>query len=268
MRSYSIAGIRIDDLTTDEVLEHVRRFMQEGGLHRLVTPNVDLLLHALEDDRYREVLNTAALSIPDGMQLIRGARILGVKLRENVTGRLLVKPLCHLAAREGWRVYILASANGIAPVAAQILMREIPGLQIVGARSPSFSFFRDRAEIESVLQDIAESRPDLLFVGLGSPRGEQWIFDYAGRLPAKVAIGVGYAFDVIAGKIKECPRWMTRHGIEWAYRLAKEPKRLWRRYLIRDPQFFVHVLRQKFSGQSTTWPPDVSAHRHHDNAER
>lgn len=264
-KAFAIAGVRIDDVTTSDVLACVEQFVQAGGLHRLVTPNVDLVLHARADERYRRVLNSSALSIPDGMGLLRGARLLGVKFRENVTGRLLVRPLCELAAKKGWKIYILASANGIAPIAAAKLVQDYPGLQIVGARSPSFSFFRDPSEIEDVLRDINAQAPDLLFVGLGSPRGEQWIFDYADRLPVKVAIGVGYAFDVIAGKIRECPRWMTRHGVEWAYRLAKEPKRLWRRYLVRDPQFFIHVLRQRFSGQTTAWSADVPAHcNHHD----
>lgn len=255
VRSYNITGVKIDDLTQAEVLQAVEAFMAEGGLHRLVTPNIDHLLHAHEDESYRTIVNTAALSIPDGMWLIYAARFLGVRLRENVTGRLLVRPLCELCARKGWKVYILASAAGIAPIAAKRLVRDYPGLQIVAARSPSFQFIKNPEEIDEVLSEMDRLAPDLLFVGLGAPKSERWVYNYRDQLPVKVAIGVGYAFDVIAGKIQEAPRWMTRIGFEWLFRLKNEPKRLWRRYLIRDPKAFRLILRQKLRGISTDWPP-------------
>jgi N-acetylglucosaminyldiphosphoundecaprenol N-acetyl-beta-D-mannosaminyltransferase len=257
LRSYNIAGVRVDDLTRDLALTYVESFMSGTTLHRLVTPNADFVIHAHEDETFRHILNTSSLCIPDGMGIMRGARMLGVKIKENVTGRLLVRPLCELAAKRGWKVYILASAPGIAPIAAEKLMRDYPGLQIVGARGPSFQFVKDPAEIEDVLAEMERVQPDLLFLGIGAPKSERWIYDYRDRIPAKVAIGVGYAFDIIAGKIAECPGWITRIGFEWLYRTLKEPKRLWKRYFVRDPRFFVMVIKQRFSGPGVHWKADA-----------
>jgi len=253
LKSYNIAGVRIDDLTSEETLAAVEVFIAEGGLHRLVTPNVELIMIARQDEAYRQILNTAALSIPDGMWLKNGARLLGVRLRENVTGRLLVRPLCQLCAKKSWKVYVLASAPGIAPIAAERLMKDYPGLEIVKARSPSFQFVQSNDEIEDVVSEMNSLAPDVLFVGLGSPKGERWIYDYRDRLPVKIAIGVGYAFDVIAGKTPEPPGWMARLGFEWLFRLLNDPKRLWRRYLVRDPKFFYLLMRQKLKGISSDW---------------
>jgi N-acetylglucosaminyldiphosphoundecaprenol N-acetyl-beta-D-mannosaminyltransferase len=253
LTSYNIAGVRVDDLTRDLALRYIECFMTGQTLHRMVTPNADFVIHASEDESFRTILNTASLCIPDGMGIMRGAQMLGVKLKENVTGRLLVRPLCELAARRGWKVYILASAPGIAPIAAAQLMRDYPGLQIVGARGPSFQFVNDPAEIEDVLSEMNRVKPDLLFLGIGAPKSERWIYDYRDRIPAKAAIGVGYAFDIIAGKIAECPAWMTRIGMEWFYRTLREPRRLWKRYFVRDPRFFYMVIKQRFSGSTVRW---------------
>ncbi len=254
VRSYNITGVRIDDLTRDDVLRAAETFVADGKLHRLVTPNIALILHAHDDEIYRTVLNSSALSIPDGMWLNYGARLLGVRLRENVAGRLLVRPLCELCAKKGWKVYILASAHGIAPIAAERLTRDYPGLQIVAARSPSFQFTQSPEEINEVLEEMHRLAPDILFVGLGSPKGERWIYDFRDQLPVKVAIGVGYAFDVIAGKVAEAPRWMTRTGFEWLFRLMQEPRRLWRRYLLHGPRFFYLLFQQRIKGISADWP--------------
>lgn len=255
-RSYNVTGLRIDDVTRAEVLRAVESFVAEGGFHHLVVPNIDCLLHAHEDETYRAIVNTAALSIPDGMWLKRGLRLLGVRLRENVTGRLLVRPLCKLSAEKGWKVYILASAPGIAPIAAQHLVRDYPGLQIVAARSPSFQFVNDREETDDILTEMNRLAPDLLFIGVGAPKSDLWVHNFRDRIPAKVAIGVGYAFDVIAGKTAEAPRWMTHTGFEWLFRMMQEPKRLCRRYLARDPKAFHLILGQRLRGISTEWPPE------------
>ena len=258
LRSFNIAGVRIDDVTQDDVLRAVERFVAEDGLHRLVTPNVDHILHAQRDKQFREAVNTSALSLPDGKWLQRGARLLGIRIREGIAGRLLVDPMCELAARSGWSVYILASVGNIAERAAETLKTKYSELNVVKARSPSMQFGVNKAETEELLTELAELRPDLLFLGVGAPKSEKWLYEYRDRIPARVAIGVGYAFDILAGQIRECPRWITAAGMEWAYRLLKEPRRLWRRYLVRDPQFFGLLLKQRMAGASTAWPPETA----------
>ncbi|HEY3294516.1 MAG TPA: WecB/TagA/CpsF family glycosyltransferase [bacterium] len=257
--AFNIAGVRVDDVTRDDVLAAVERFVADDGLHRIVTPNVDHILHAQRDRMFKQAVNSAALSIPDGKWLQRGARLLGVNIREGIAGRLLVEPMCELAARHGWSVYILASIGNIAERAADTLRKRYPGLKIIMARSPSMRFGQDAAETAELLRELNALRPDILFLGLGAPKSEKWLYEHREQIPARVAIGVGYAFDILAGRIAECPRWITAAGMEWAYRLLKEPRRLWKRYLVRDPQFFGLLIKQRLSGGSTKWVWDASA---------
>ncbi len=253
IQSHNIIGVRIDDVTRTEVLEAVEKFIEEGGFHHLAVPNIDCLIHAQEDEIYRKIVNTSSLSIPDGMWLKRGVRLLGVKLRENVTGRLLVRPMCELSAKKGWKIYILGSAPGIAPIAAERLIHDYPGLQIAAARSPSFQFFADPKESDEILAEINLTKPDILFVGFGAPKSDRWVHKFRDQLPVKIAIGVGYTFDVIAGKKSEPPTWLARSGFEWLYRMLHEPKRLWHRYLVRDPKALYLMLQQRLKGISSDW---------------
>ncbi|RQV99237.1 glycosyltransferase [bacterium] len=251
--SYNIVGVRVDDVTRGEILEAIEHFMAAPGMHHIVTPNIDHILHAQKDEEFRDIVNVSALSVPDGKWLVRGSRLAGVHFREGVAGRLLVDPMCELAAKRGWSIYILASVNDIAKVAGEKLQEKYPGLKVAGTRSPSMQFGKDEAETEDILRELDTLKPDILFLGVGAPKSEKWIYKYRDRLPSRVAIGVGYAFDVIAGRVRECPAWMTRTGMEWSYRLLVEPKRLWKRYLVRDPQFFGLILRQRFSSASNLW---------------
>lgn len=253
VKSYNIVGVRVDDVTREETLELFEKFMTEPQLHQIVTPNIDHIIHAQSDEEFRNLVNNSALSIPDGKWLMRGSRLAGIFLREGVSGRELVDPFCKRAAQHGWSIYILASINDVAHVAGQKLQEKYPGLKVVGTRSPSMQFGKDEHETESILKELDELKPDILFLGMGAPKSEKWIYRHRDRLTSRVAIGVGYAFDVIAGRISEAPRWMTRTGMEWAYRLLVEPKRLWKRYLIRDPKFFALILRQRFSSKSNEW---------------
>lgn len=252
-KSYRVLGLRVDDVTQSETLEHIEKFMGEANLHRIVTPNVDHVVVAQDDEEFRELVNTSSLSIPDGKWLVRGSRLVGIRLREGVAGRLLVEPICAMAAQRGWSVYILASVGDVARDAGERLIRKYPGLHVVGTRAPSMRFGLDDSETESILRELEDLRPDILFLGVGAPKSEKWIYRNRERLTSRVAIAVGYAFDVIAGRVTECPRWMTKTGTEWLYRLVIEPKRLWRRYLLRDPRFFYMLIRQRLGGKSNHW---------------
>lgn len=161
--SHNIAGIRVDNVTEAEVLTRFGEFVRTDGFHLIVTPNVDHVVTAQRDLEFRAAINDSALSLPDGQWLVRGARLLGVHFREGIAGRKLVEPVCALAAKHGWTLYILASWGNTARRAADILMQKYPGLTIVGARSPSGQFGKDEAETEDVLAEIARLKPDILF---------------------------------------------------------------------------------------------------------
>ena len=250
--SHAIAGVRVDNVTFGEALNAIESFLVSNRLHRIVTPNVDHILIAQHNAAFRDAINTSSLSVPDGKWLVRGARWLNIRFRESIAGRLLVEPMLKLAIERERSVYILASRGDVAERAARNLQIKYPNLRIAGAHSPSLRFGEDAAETEQILETLNKLKPDILFLGMGAPKSEIWLHENEHRIPAKVAIGVGYAFDIIAGDIRECPRWMTRIGFEWAYRLCREPKRLWKRYLIRDPQFFALMLRERRKRRDTT----------------
>jgi N-acetylglucosaminyldiphosphoundecaprenol N-acetyl-beta-D-mannosaminyltransferase len=243
--SYTIAGVRVDSVTFAETLDAIQSFLADNRLHRISTPNVDHILLAQRNSAFRDAVNSSSLSVPDGKWLLRGARLLNVYFRESVAGRLLVEPMLKLAGEREKSVYILASKGSIAERAARNLQIKYPNLRIAGAHSPSLHFGEDPSETEQIIETLNRTKPDILFLGMGAPKSEIWLHQNEARIPAKVAIGVGYAFDIIAGEIRECPRWLTRIGFEWAYRLCREPKRLWKRYLVRDPQFFFLMLRER-----------------------
>ncbi len=234
-----IAGVPVDDLTMEEVLDRIESFVDSGSFHQIATVNADFVVQAWDDPELRYILQVADILTPDGMPLVWGARLLGVPLYGRVTGADLVPALCERGAQRGWRFYFLGAGPGVAVRAAQVLTARYPGLQIVGIASPP-----NLPVVEmdfSVVEQIREVRPDLLLVAFGNPKQEKWIHMHGLELGVKVAIGVGGTFDLIAGKLQRAPQWMQKGGLEWCYRLFQEPRRLWRRYvrdLIRFSRFF------------------------------
>jgi N-acetylglucosaminyldiphosphoundecaprenol N-acetyl-beta-D-mannosaminyltransferase len=153
-------------------------------------------------------------------------------------------PVVERAARHGWRVYLLGAGPGVAVRVKEILEREFPGVSIVGTSSPNVDLGKPVSEQADVIDAVAATRPDVLFLALGSPKQEIWAHRIRERMKPAVVIGVGASFDFLAGTAKRSPKWISGLGLEWLYRLAHEPRRLWRRYLVRDPKFAGIVLRQ------------------------
>lgn len=244
-RSYYVCGVRVDDVTQSEALSSIASLVEQPGFDRVVTPNVDHIVRAQRDQMFRSALNSSALSLPDGRWLRRGSRLQGIRFQEAITGRKLVDPLCRMAASRAWRIYLLGSRGSTAARAADVLLQRHPGLQIAGAHSPSDDFGHSETESADILAELDRVRPDILLLAVGAPKSETWMMRHASSIPAKVGIAVGCALDVIAGTFPECPDWATRAGFEWAHRLRHEPRRLWRRYLLRDPYFFYLLLKSR-----------------------
>ncbi len=242
MRQVDLLGVRIDDTTTEETLQAIEAFLQGDRLHLVCTPNADHVVKARHDREFRDIINGADLAIPDGMAVIYASRLLGAPLRGNVAGRLLVPRLCERAAQRGWRVFFLGAAPGVAAEAARRLVARYPGLQVAGAYAPPLGFERDPRENQQAVDTVNAARPDVLLVALGAPKQEKWLARNREALEARVGIGVGGAFDIIAGRVREAPGWATRLGLEWCFRLIQEPRRLGRRYLIEDQEFVRAVL--------------------------
>jgi N-acetylglucosaminyldiphosphoundecaprenol N-acetyl-beta-D-mannosaminyltransferase len=214
----------------------------------IVAPNAQVVTLAANDARFAEALHAAHLAVPDGVSVVFASRLLGQPILERVTGGDLMERLCAEAARHGFSVFFLGGLPGAAAAAAVNLERRYPALRIAGTYCPPRGFENDSMESAHIRQLLADTAPDLLCVAFGAPKQEIWMHENCPSLPIGAAIAVGAALDTRAGLRRRAPRWTHKAGIEWLYRLTREPRRLWRRYLIGNSQFLVLVLRQWLAG--------------------
>jgi N-acetylglucosaminyldiphosphoundecaprenol N-acetyl-beta-D-mannosaminyltransferase len=237
-----IGEVPIDPLTFDEALDAIDRLVtaREGGT--VFTPNVDHVVMADHDEAFRAAYRDVSLSLVDGMPVLWASRLLGRALPEKVSGSDLVPRLVERAASRGWRVYLLGGAEGSAAIAARAL--ESHGVEVAGFSAPRVPVSASPAAHAELADAIAKTEPDLVLVGLGAPKQELFATAVRDRLRPAVLLGVGASIDFLAGAVPRAPAWVSQNGLEWLYRLGREPRRLWRRYLLRDPQFFALILRQ------------------------
>ena len=195
----------------------------------------------------------ASLSLVDGTPLLWSARLLGRPLPQKVSGSDLLEPLIARAALRGWRVFLTGAGPGVAREAARQLTTRHPGLRIVGVDSPQIAVSPGSGDqSDAAVERIRAAGADLVLVGFGSPKQELWIHRHAGALGPAVAVAVGAGIDFAAGRARRSPRWISRAGLEWAFRLVQEPRRLWRRYLVNDPRFLL-ILGAALSRRAG-WP--------------
>jgi N-acetylglucosaminyldiphosphoundecaprenol N-acetyl-beta-D-mannosaminyltransferase len=235
-----ILGVRVDDVTYGEALARCAALVASGRPRYVVTPNPEFVILARRDPEFRAILNAADLAIPDGGGLLLAARLLGRPLREQVRGTDLCYGLVERAAVEGWRVFLLGAAPGVAEAAARALSRRTPGLVLAGTFAGDGGPAGDAATRAAVR---AAGRCDVLFVAYGAPRQERWIARNLPRLDVGVAIGVGGVLDFMSGRVRRAPRLVRQAGLDWLFRLAIQPRRA-RRQLTTIPPFVVLALRE------------------------
>lgn len=223
-----ILGAPVDCLNMEQTVERVAELVRSERPGRVITLNPEYLYRAVtEDNSLLELVRRADLVTPDGEGIVWAGRVAGTPFPERVTGIDLMLHLVRRAAREGWPVFLLGAAPGVAEEAAEKLCRQYPGLQVAGTRH---GYFKPDEEA-AVAGLVREASPRLLFAALGAPKQEKWIDRHIDSIGPVVAMGVGGSFDVIAGRVARAPRWMQRLRIEWLGRLFKEPSR-WRRMLV------------------------------------
>ena len=237
-----VAGLFFDLLSEDEVVRHVIGEAQAGNGGWIATPNVDICRQVRRDSSLVKLLETASLTVPDGMPLIWAAKMMGTPLIARVTGASLIFTLSEAAASAGLSVYLLGGEPGVPDAAGENLARRTPGLKIAGADSPVLGFDRSPAEVSAVCGRVRDAAPGIVFVGLGFPKQERLITRLTEELPGTWFVGCGAAINFAAGTADRAPGWMQQAGMEWAHRLVKEPKRLFRRYLIDDLPFALSLL--------------------------
>jgi N-acetylglucosaminyldiphosphoundecaprenol N-acetyl-beta-D-mannosaminyltransferase len=240
--SIAILGVRVSNVDVSESLAIIEGLIESGDSHQLVTVNTEFVMAAQKDAEFKAIINATALALPDGIGLLWAARFLGCPLKERVTGVDTVQWVAELAARKGCRLFLLGAAEGVADLCAQRLSNQYPNLQIAGtyAGSPA------PEEEEEIVALVRQARPDVLFVAYGAPQQDKWIARNLERLGVPLAMGVGGAFDFIAGVAVRAPWWMQQLGLEWLHRLYREPWR-WRRMLAL-PRFVGLMILEKIEG--------------------
>ena len=217
-----ILGVRFDDLTQQEAAQQGRQLLEEDKFHYVVTPNPEFLLAAEKDPEFRRVLNAADLVLPDGIGVVYSAKILGTPLKERVPGIEFAEAMLSALNDMGGRLYLLGAKPGVAEEAGRRICARYPALVLCGTHD---GYFKDE---QAILPEIAAAKPDLLFVCLGAPKQEKWMARWGQHTGAKLAIGLGGCLDVFAGNVQRAPERWQKLGLEWAYRLKKEPKRIGR----------------------------------------
>lgn len=239
MKRVRILGVGVDAVTTAEAVDWVAAAIAEETPRQVATVNPEFVMRARRDPAFRDVLARADLCIPDGYGVVWGARRLGHPLPERIAGVDFVRELAHRGAAAGWRFFFLGAAPGVAEAAAAALAAEAPGLQVVGCLAGSPAPSAD-PEVTAAIRSVS---PDIVLVAYGAPNQDLWIARNLHATKARIAIGVGGAFDFLSGRRRRAPRWMREHGLEWLHRLSREPWR-WRRMLAL-PRFAIAVVRQR-----------------------
>jgi N-acetylglucosaminyldiphosphoundecaprenol N-acetyl-beta-D-mannosaminyltransferase len=235
----------IDNVTMEEALEKISNMVESKQGGYVVTPNVDHLVTLEKDALFRRIYDEADLILADGKPLIWISKLLKTPIKEKISGSDLFPLLAEMAAEKGYTMFFLGAAEGVAAKAAENLKIKYPGLQVVDTYSPPYGFEDDEVELAYILDRVQEASPDILIVGLGAPKQEKFIYRYRERLKVPVALGLGASLDFEAGTVKRAPRWMSEHGLEWLYRMCKEPGRLVKRYVVDAVELLPLILRYR-----------------------
>jgi N-acetylglucosaminyldiphosphoundecaprenol N-acetyl-beta-D-mannosaminyltransferase len=237
-----VLGVRISAINMDVAVLTLTDWLTTGHSTYVCVTGVHGVMECQRDPALLSIHNSAGMTTPDGMPMVWASKWAGAKQVDRVYGPDLMLEVCRLAAEKGWRSFFYGGMPGVAERLAEILRERFVGFQVAGIYSPPF---RDLTPDEDadVIELINRADADLLWVGLSTPKQERWMSSHRESLNSRVMLGVGAAFDINSGIVKQAPRFLQRSGLEWVFRLVQEPGRLWRRYLRNNPAFVMRVLR-------------------------
>jgi len=244
----NILGVGVSALSMESALRESEALLDQGGHGYVCVTGVHGIMEAQADEGFRSILNRSFLTTPDGMPTVWLGRLHGFKHMTRVYGPDYMLGLCEQSVARGYRHFLYGGKDGVAEELRAELIRRFPGLQIVGTYTPPFRPLNaaEEADLRSQLETL---KPDVLWCGLSTPKQERFMAAYSKSLPVKLMVGVGAAFDLLSGNLSEAPDWVKKAGLQWLYRLVKEPRRLWRRYLSNNPRFvwftFLQLTRLK-----------------------
>lgn len=245
MSRMKFLNTEIDNLTMEEAILEIDKLILNKKPSYVVTPNVDHIVKLEHDKEFQNVYKEADLILTDGMPLIWISKLKACPIKEKVSGSDLFPKVCQLSSEKGYKLFLLGAAEGIAVKASENLKSKFRGLNIVGTYSPSYGFENKKEEVEKIIKTINEAKPDILAVGLGAPKQEKFICKYKDKLNVPISLAIGASIDFEAGNIERAPKWMQKSGLEWFYRLCKEPKRMFKRYLVDDLKIFRLAMKYK-----------------------
>jgi N-acetylglucosaminyldiphosphoundecaprenol N-acetyl-beta-D-mannosaminyltransferase len=254
-----VLGVKVSAVNLAMALQTIEDWISKRESHYVCVTGVHGVMESQRDKELRRIHNAAGLVTPDGMPLVWLSRAMGFRHVERVYGPHLMLAMCQRSAERSYRNFFYGGRPRVADMLATRLQSRFAGLRVAGTYSPPFRPLSEE-EDRLVVERINAARPDIVWVGISTPKQERWMAEHIERLNAPVLVGVGAAFDFNAGLKRQAPRWMQRSGLEWSFRLMTEPRRLWRRYLVNNPFFlwliFLQALGRKsgatYSGSKTT----------------
>jgi N-acetylglucosaminyldiphosphoundecaprenol N-acetyl-beta-D-mannosaminyltransferase len=239
----NVLGVGVSAINLASALEAITEKIERKEKGYICVTGVHGVSEAQNDESFRQILNHAFLCTPDGMPLVWVGRRQGHKQMGRVYGPDLMLAVLELSERKGYRHFFYGGANGTAEVLRAQMLQRFPNLQIVGTFEPPFRPL-NADEQTKLAESVRIARPDMMWIGLSTPKQEKFMAQYLERLDVTLMVGVGAAFDIHAGRLRQAPVWMRRSGLEWFFRLGCEPRRLWKRYLKNNPLFVIRIFGQ------------------------
>lgn len=240
----NVLGVGINAINMHTAVREIGAWIAANEKHYVCIRDVHGVMESQRDERLRAIHNQAGLVTPDGMPLAWIARFRGFRDCGRVYGPDLMLEVCRESLAHGWRHYFYGGAPGVAEKLYDRLANRFPGINVVGLMSPPYRPLEED-EDQEIIRQINACSPDIVWVGLGTPKQEYWMADHLGKVQAPVMVGVGAAFDFHSGVKMQAPIWIRKSGFEWLFRLATEPRRLWKRYLVNNPAFMALFLMQE-----------------------
>lgn len=235
----------IDNVSKAEAIHHIEYCIQNRIIGQVITPNVDQIVRIEWDDYFREICRNCELLLVDGHPLLWIAKWYDQPFKEKIPGSDLVPELCKLAVKKGYSIFLLGAAPGVAAKAADNLRKENPELRVAGVYSPPYGFENDSKEIEKINKMLYDSQADMLFVGMGVPKQDIFIYENMNKYKIPMSFSIGGTIDFLAGEQKRAPRWISSIGMEWLYRFFHDPKRMFKRYFVDDLLIFKLAKKYK-----------------------
>jgi len=236
----NVLGVGISAIDMEAAIRITDSIIRGGRKGYVCVTGVHGVIEAQSDKAFRRILNRSLMTTPDGMPMVWIGRIRGQSKMRRVYGPEYMLEMCRFSVMRGYRHFLYGGGQGVVVRLAAELTRRCPGLQIVGTYTPPFRPLNSSEETELVAL-VAETKPDVIWVGLSTPKQERFMAGYLNKLDVGLMVGVGAAFDIHSGGIKDASPWVKKAGLQWLHRLAQEPRRLWRRYLVNNPKFIWNI---------------------------